>query len=447
MTMLRAEDGTARRQGAYDDVDIARDRALVTRAQQGDRGAFEDLYVRYHRRLWRFCYKRLQDVQEAEDVVQEAFVRAWRALPGFAGDRRFYPWLSVIAAHLCSNVTRRRNRMDPVEEFSERDLVSWEDCGEDCAMANHDWETVAKAYARLSARHRSVLDLRMRRGWSYQRIADHEGVRVSTIESLLWRAREALKREFAAEEGAGLAGMAGALLSGLRRCLRAPQAIAERAAALSTSGASVFATAAGMAAGALAVVAAASVVVGSSTTTPAPGRAADSGLTAAPMLAGTALDPGWGASLGLGGSASGASSYGPGRASGPGAPGAEAALPPGPGAPTTLPGPTLTPPAPPAALASETAPVLPNVPVSDAPAISDTPAIPAAPLPSAPAPAGTVSKASAATAPALPTTTLSSSLTPPSGEPGAGLASLSTPPLPTVTALPASASLPPAPSL
>lgn len=259
MTMLRTPDDAAWPGPAHDDVDIARDRALVTRAQHGDRSAFDDLYARYYRRLWRFCYKRLNDEHEAEDVVQEAFVRAWRALPGFAGARRFYPWLSVIAAHLCSNVTRRRNRMDPVGEFPERELVSWEDWGEDWVMASHDSETAARAYARLSARHRSVLDLRLGRGWSYQRIAEHQGVRVSTIESLLWRAREALKREFAAEEGAGLTAIAGGLLFAVRRWLRAPQATLQRAATVGSTGTSVLAAAAGMAAGALAVVVVASV--------------------------------------------------------------------------------------------------------------------------------------------------------------------------------------------
>lgn len=91
--MLRAREA-ARRGGGRDDVDIPRDRALVVAAQTGDRDAFDSLYASYHRRLWRFCIKRLHDEHEAEDVVQEAFVRAWRALPTFGDERRFYPWLT-----------------------------------------------------------------------------------------------------------------------------------------------------------------------------------------------------------------------------------------------------------------------------------------------------------------------------------------------------------------
>ncbi|MGH9029532.1 MAG: RNA polymerase sigma factor [Acidimicrobiales bacterium] len=122
--------GTRSREVLDDDVDLARDRVLVTRAQEGDRTAFDDLYVRYYRRLHRFCLRRLHDGYEAEDVAQEAFARAWRALPNFAGDRRFYPWLSVIAAHLCTDVLRRRNRSTPVAEFHQGNIVSNEDGGE-----------------------------------------------------------------------------------------------------------------------------------------------------------------------------------------------------------------------------------------------------------------------------------------------------------------------------
>lgn len=257
MTMLRpVDDARPGTKVARDDVDIARDRVLVQRAQEGDRTAFEDLYGRYYRRLWRFCYKRLKDEHEAEDVVQDAFARAWRALPGFAGDRRFYPWISVIASHLCSNVLRKRNRVDPIGEFPDRHLLSWEDWGEDYVITSSEGEAAARAFARLPTRHQMVLDLRETRGWSYQRIAEHEGVRVSTIESLLWRAREALKREYAAESGTGMAGI---VLFSIRRWMRGSQALVERATSLAPCSGPLLVSAAGVAASALAVVVAAGV--------------------------------------------------------------------------------------------------------------------------------------------------------------------------------------------
>jgi RNA polymerase sigma-70 factor (ECF subfamily) len=197
-----------------DDVDLVRDRVLVERAQAGDRSAFDDLYLRYYRRLYRFCIRRLQDAHEAEDVTQESFARAWRALPSFAGDRRFYPWLSVIASHLCTDVARRRSRSTPVAELHQTEMASTDDGGEDRLVAAVDSDLVARAFLRLSTRHQRILRLREGSGWSYQMIADHEGVGITAIETLLWRARQALKREFAAlaDVDGGLAGVAGVLL-------------------------------------------------------------------------------------------------------------------------------------------------------------------------------------------------------------------------------------------
>lgn len=233
MTTLLSGHGPRGREVLDDDVDLARDRALVERAQAGDRSAFDDLYQRYYRRLYRFCLRRLHDAHEAEDVSQEAFARAWRALPTFAGDRRFYPWLSVIASHLCTDVLRRRSRSTPVAEFHQGHVASVEDGGEELMLAAVDSDLVAKAFRRLSDRHQRILNLREGSGWSYQRIADHEGVGITAVETLLWRARQALKREFSALASADSrgAGVLGGLLSvaGLRRLLRAPLHVARRA--------------------------------------------------------------------------------------------------------------------------------------------------------------------------------------------------------------------------
>ncbi|MFC0081083.1 sigma-70 family RNA polymerase sigma factor [Aciditerrimonas ferrireducens] len=221
--------------GRVDDVDLERDRVLVERAQAGDQAAFDLLYQRYYRRLLRFCLQRLHDIHEAEDVTQEAFARAWRALPTFGGERRFYPWLSVIAAHLCTDVLRRRHRATPMAELERtRDLPSQDDDGETRLLAAAETDLVAQAFQRLSDRHRRVLELREASGLSYQEIADHEGVGVSTVEALLWRARQALKREFSAVAGTGgrLAGVLAGLLglTALRRWLRSLGRLAHHAA-------------------------------------------------------------------------------------------------------------------------------------------------------------------------------------------------------------------------
>ena len=266
MTTLLTGGGARGREALDDDVDLARDRALVTRAQGGDRTAFDDLYMRYYRRLYRFCLRRLHDAHEAEDVAQEAFARAWRALPTFGGDRRFYPWLSVIASHLCTDVLRRRNRSTPVAEFHQSNVASTEDGGEERVLAAVDSDLVARAFTRLSDRHQRILNLREGSGWSYQRIADHEGVGITAVETLLWRARQALKREFASLAGAEgrIAAWAGGLLSlaSLRRLIGLPRHALRRVAATSAKGAAVAAGSA---------VAASAVIIGATLGAPGAG--------------------------------------------------------------------------------------------------------------------------------------------------------------------------------
>jgi RNA polymerase sigma-70 factor, ECF subfamily len=179
-------------------VDLARDRHLVERCQDGDRTAFEELYHRYHRRLFHFCLRRLHEPYEAEDAVQEAFTRAWRALPDFAGDRRFYPWLTVIAGNICTDTLRRSARLTPVEEVPLPTIDLGSRDVDEHLIEQVDAAMAAQALEHLSDRHQRVLQLREGSGWSTQRLADHEGVAVPVMETLLWRARQALKREFAA---------------------------------------------------------------------------------------------------------------------------------------------------------------------------------------------------------------------------------------------------------
>ncbi len=211
--------------GLCDDVDLERDRALVERCQAGDSAAFGNLYARYYERLLRFCMRRLSDRHEAEDAAQEAFARAWKALPRFSGDKRFYPWLTVIAGNICTDMLRRRSRSTPTDDLeltAQQPLGAVaDDTSEELVLAAVDGELVNRALDRLSVRHRHVLAMREGSGWSYQQIADHEGVEIGTIETLLWRARQALKREFAAvsESKGALAGFLVATGSLFRRVL------------------------------------------------------------------------------------------------------------------------------------------------------------------------------------------------------------------------------------
>lgn len=180
-----------------DDVDLNRDRSLVELCQAGNQEAFGDLYARYYQRLLRFCMRRVGNAHEAEEITQEAFARAFHAMPRFAGERRFYPWLTVIAARLCIDSHRRSARSEPSADVEMGSVEG----GEEQIIAKVDLAYLAQALENLGPRHREVLELRETQGWSYQQIADHFNVTLGTVEALLFRARKALRREFLALVG------------------------------------------------------------------------------------------------------------------------------------------------------------------------------------------------------------------------------------------------------
>ena len=107
----------------------------------------------------------------------------------------------MIAGNICTDMLRRRSRSTPTDDMeltAQHPVgVVGDDTSEELVLAAVDGELVNRALDRLSARHRHVLAMREGSGWTYQQIADHEGVEIGTIETLLWRARQALKREFA----------------------------------------------------------------------------------------------------------------------------------------------------------------------------------------------------------------------------------------------------------
>ncbi len=185
--------GTASNSYFDGDVDIIRDKALVERFQGGDHDAFDELYSIYKGRVFRFCKSRLGDTDDAEDATQEAFVRAWRSLKNLDGEKRFYPWLSVIASHICTDVIRARSRNET--RGGSLDFAAVDPDPSETVVRSQNQEFVHVALGRLSDRHQRVLQMREVNELTYEEIANAEGVRISTVESLLFRARQALKRE------------------------------------------------------------------------------------------------------------------------------------------------------------------------------------------------------------------------------------------------------------
>jgi RNA polymerase sigma factor (sigma-70 family) len=180
-----------------EDFDAGSGVPLAGQWHGGDRAAFQAAYDSYHDRIFRFCRYRLGDAHEAEDVTQEAFARAWKSRTVLFEQERLYPWLRVVAGNLCTDVLRRRGRCQAVPEV---DLGSHEET-ESSVIAASDAQTIRLAMSRLNRRHREALEQREDAGWTYEQIAQHSGTTVSSVESLLWRARQALKREFLAVAG------------------------------------------------------------------------------------------------------------------------------------------------------------------------------------------------------------------------------------------------------
>ena len=159
--------------------------------------AFEETYEQFRARLFRFCYSKLRDVHEAEDVTQETFARAWRTHLSFSDRQRAYAWLRVVAGNLCTDLLRRRGRCQTAPDI-EPGVSS---AADDAVLRAGDAQIVRQAMARLNDRHRTALEQRESAGWTYEQMASYSGTTISSIESLLWRARQALKRELTALAG------------------------------------------------------------------------------------------------------------------------------------------------------------------------------------------------------------------------------------------------------
>lgn len=207
MTTLLTGGGARGREALDDDVDLARDRGLVTRAQGGDRDAFDDLYMRYYRRLYRFCLRRLHDSHEAEDVAQEAFVIAYRSLGTWRGDGPFGGWLARIALRLAVRRAARRRTLPWAAQVDGSDDAEATRLLRDPALGPEGWaergeaaHEVRLAVAALEEPYREVVALRFFGDRSLAEIAEITGRPIGTVKTHL---RRGLLRLRGGLEGSG----------------------------------------------------------------------------------------------------------------------------------------------------------------------------------------------------------------------------------------------------
>lgn len=177
------------------------DQALVERAQKGDTQAFDQLVGKYQRKLGRLLSRFIRDHAEVEDVAQEAFIKAYRALPTFRGESAFYTWLYRIGINTAKNHLVAKGRRAPTStEFDADEAESFEDAGhlhdintpERLLQSKQIGETVSAAMDSLPDELRSAIVLREIEGLSYEQIADEMNCPIGTVRSRIFRAREAV---------------------------------------------------------------------------------------------------------------------------------------------------------------------------------------------------------------------------------------------------------------
>ena len=181
------------------------DKELVKRAQRGERGAFDLLVLRYQHKVIKLVSRLLRDPTEAEDVAQEAFVKAYRALGSFRGDSAFYTWLYRIAVNTARNTmaARQRRPLDYEAGLSEGEQAVVEsrqrhvDTPEASVLSAEIRETINETVEQLPEDLRTAIVLREVEGLSYEEIAAAMDCPVGPVRSRIFRAREAIDRDLA----------------------------------------------------------------------------------------------------------------------------------------------------------------------------------------------------------------------------------------------------------
>ncbi len=179
------------------------DKKLVKRVQKGDKGAFDLLVLKYQHKIINLVMRYVRDPELAQDITQEAFIKAYRALPRFRGDSAFYTWMYRIAVNTAKNhlAAQRRRPMnveldlqDP-EQYDLHAKLKETDTPEGVALSNELKESVERAIAALPEDLRTAIILRELEGMSYEEIAQTMECPVGTVRSRIFRARDAISKK------------------------------------------------------------------------------------------------------------------------------------------------------------------------------------------------------------------------------------------------------------
>ena len=183
------------------------DHQLVLRVQKGDKRAFDLLVLKYQYRLQAIVSRFVRDTDEVADVTQEAFIKAYRALPKFRGDSQFYTWLYRIAINTAKNYLVSKNRrpanididVEDAEQFTGNEKLIDEASPESFIMTEELSQIIKDSLSQLPEDLRTALTLREFDGMSYEEIADIMGCPVGTVRSRIFRAREFIDKHVLGE--------------------------------------------------------------------------------------------------------------------------------------------------------------------------------------------------------------------------------------------------------
>ena len=176
---------------------------LIRRAQQGDNVAFEELLLMHQKKVYNLCLRMSANPDDALDLSQEAFLRAWRSLGQYQFEASFSTWLFRLTSNICIDFLRRKKRRqetsltesyDDSDEGAELSVPDAQPGPEQQAMTNETKIELARAIEQLSPEHREILQLRVIEDLQYEQIADILGVRVGTVKSRLARARLSFRK-------------------------------------------------------------------------------------------------------------------------------------------------------------------------------------------------------------------------------------------------------------
>lgn len=175
------------------------DEQLVQKVQRGDRRSFDLLVLKYQHKVIALVRRFVKDPVEAEDVAQEAFIKAYRAIGSFRGESAFYTWLYRIAVNTAKNALEARKRrpgadvdIDEVGEYGFAEQLKSEENPENLLASEDLYRVVEQALAALPEDLRQALSLREFDGLAYEDIAEVMGCPIGTVRSRIFRAREAI---------------------------------------------------------------------------------------------------------------------------------------------------------------------------------------------------------------------------------------------------------------